>query len=342
MTRYAKTVGAAAGTLVAAAARERRRRLAGKVVLITGGSRGFGLAMAAEYASLGCRIALLARDHNELERARDTLARAGCEVFTVTCDLSDRDAITSAIDAVARQYGQIDILVNNAGEIVVSPLENLEAADFERAMAVMFWGTFYTTQAVLPAMKARGHGQIVNITSIGGKVSVPHLLSYSCAKAAAVAFSNGLGNEVRQFGINVTTIIPGLMRTGSHVNALFKGNARAESAWFGTAASLPLLSISAERAARMAVNAASARKSEKILGFPAQVLALSQTLFPGLTSELLRFTNAWLPKDGADRVLQAGSELENNFDPLYRLLTVLGRRAGQRLNQPVETSGGGG
>ena len=123
------------------------------------------------------------------------------------------------IDAVSRHYGHIDILVNNAGEIMVSPFENLTTADFERAMAVMFWGTLYTTLAVLPSMKARGQGRIVNVTSIGGKVSVPHLLSYSCAKAAAVAFSNGLRNEVRQFGIDVTTIIPGLMRTGSHVNA---------------------------------------------------------------------------------------------------------------------------
>ena len=123
---------------------------------------------------------------------------------------------------------------------MVSPFENLEVADFERAMAVMFWGTLYTTLAVLPSMKARGQGRIVNVTSIGGKVSVPHLLSYSCAKAAAVAFSNGLRNEVRQFGIEVTTIIPGLMRTGSHVNASFKGNHVAEASWFGTAASSAL------------------------------------------------------------------------------------------------------
>ncbi len=112
----------------------------------------------------------------------------------------------------------------------MAPFENLEIADFERAMAVMFWGALYTTLAMLPSMKARGAGRIVNVTSIGVQGNcMPHLLSYSCAKAAAVAFSNGLRNEVRQFGIDVTTIVPGLMRTGSHVNAHFKGNHVAEA-----------------------------------------------------------------------------------------------------------------
>ncbi len=129
------------------------------------------------------------------------LALAGNEVFTAVCDVSDNGAIQAAVASVIEHYGRIDILVNNAGEIMLSPLEHLTIPDFERAMAVMFWGTVYATLAVLPSMKMRRRGQIVNITSIGGKVSVPHLLSYSCAKAAAVAFSNGLRSEVRKFGI---------------------------------------------------------------------------------------------------------------------------------------------
>lgn len=341
MTRYAKSTVAAIGAgaalvlLGAARARARRKRLAGQVVLITGGSRGFGLALAREFATLQCRIALCARDHDELERAQATLARANCEVFTVACDVSDRDGVAAMVDTVSRHYGHIDILVNDAGEIMVSPFENLEVADFERAMAVMFWGTLYTTLAVLPSMKARGHGRIVNVTSIGGKVSVPHLLSYSCAKAATVAFSNGLRNEVRQFGIDVTTIVPGLMRTGSHVNASFKGDHVAEASWFGTAASLPVLSLNAEHAARLAVKAICAGKTESVLGVPAQILSRAQTLLPGLTADVLRLSNALLPKGGTDHSMQIGRDLEDRHGSLYRLLTTLGRRAGQRLNQPV-------
>jgi short-subunit dehydrogenase len=184
-------------------------------------------------------------------------------------------------------------------------------------------------------MKPRGQGRIMNVTSIGGKVSVPHLASYSCAKAAALAFSNGLRNEIRQFGIEVTTIVPGLMRTGSHVNASFKGNHIAEASWFGAAASLPLLSLDAEQAAHLAVKAVCAGKTESVLGTPAHVLSRAQILFPGLTSEVLRLCNAVMPKGSVDDSTQTGRDLEDQHGSLYHLLTTLGKRAGQQLNQPV-------
>jgi short-subunit dehydrogenase len=150
-----------------------------------------------------------------------------------------------------------------------------------------------------------------------------------------VALSNGLRNELRQFGIEVTTIIPGLMRTGSHINAKFKGYRSSEAVWFGSAASLPLVSLNARRAARLAVDAVCAGKTEKILGVPALILSRAQTLLPGLTSELLQLANAWLPSGNSDSVLQAGRELESDLGPLYRLVTALGRRAGHGLNQTV-------
>lgn len=338
MGKYVQTAAGAIGigaafVLYKTLSQRRRRNLAGQVVFITGGSRGLGLALAREFASLNCRLALCARDDVELTRVRQALK--GSEVFTVACDISDHQQVTDTVNSVVNHYGRIDILVNNAGEITVAPFENLTLADFERGMAVMFWGMLYATLAVLPSMKNRGHGQIVNITSIGGKVSVPHLLSYSCAKAAAVALSNGLRSEVKKFGIEVTTIVPGLMRTGSHVNALFKGNLAEEAAWFGTAASLPLLSLNAERAARLTVDAICAGKPETILGVPAKILSQAQNLFPGWVSELFRLSNTWLPQGGTDSFPQAGRELEKEHGSLYRLLTTLGRQAGGRLNQPV-------
>jgi len=294
-----------------------------------------GFATAKAFGSLKCRIALCARDPEELEAAKQQLTAAGYEVFTHPCDVADRESVNTLIDAVVRHYGHIDILVNNAGEITVAPFETLQMADFERAMAIMFWGIVHTTLAVLPAMKARRQGRIVNVTSVGGKVSVPHLLSYSCAKAAAVAFSSGLRNEVRKFGVSVTTIIPGLMRTGSHVNALFKGKPAAESSWFGVAASVPVLTISADRAAWMIVDAACSRRAEQVLGFPAQALIAMQTLLPSLTSEILRLSDSLLPAAEGNRSSEQGRDLEGEHGSTYRVLTTLGRNAGRRLNQPV-------
>ena len=107
-------------------------------------------------------------------------------------------------------------MVNNAGMIQVGPLATTTKEDFVTALDVMFWGTLYPTLAVLPQMRARGRGHIVNITSIGDLVSVPHLLPYTCAKFAAVGLSEGLRAELGPVGIRVTTVVPGLMRTGSY------------------------------------------------------------------------------------------------------------------------------
>src|SRR5690606_38187036 len=129
-----------------------------------------------------CRLVICARDEVELARARADLRTRGAEVLAVPCDVGDREQVQHLIAAAYERYGRVDILVNNAGVIQVAPLEDQTLGDFERAMATMYWGMVYPTLAVLPLMRARGQGRIVNITSIGGKVSVPHLLPYSSAK----------------------------------------------------------------------------------------------------------------------------------------------------------------
>src|SRR5690606_4950492 len=146
----------------------------------------------------------------------------------VPCDVSDSAQVGKMLETIEAELGPVEVLVNNASIIQVGPLESQEIEDFERAMEINFWGTLHTTLAVLPEMRRRGAGRIVNITSIGGKVAIPHLLPYDCAKFAVVGFSEGLRAEVARHGISVTTVVPGLMRTGSPVNAFFKGDAERE------------------------------------------------------------------------------------------------------------------
>jgi len=330
--------GASAGLVAAGVAvlRKRQSDLTNQVVLITGGSRGLGLAVAREFGKCGCRLAICARDEEELNRARLRLETEGRQVLTVPCDVSDAASVTNMLAAVRERYGHIDILVNNAGEIRVAPLENITAADFERALSVMFWGTVYPTLEVLPLMRGQGAGRIVNVTSIGGKVSIPHLLAYSCAKAAAIAFSEGLRNEASRYGIRVTTVVPGLMRTGSNVNAIFKGEREDESGWFGIAAGLPFLTIPASRAARRIVRAVRRGTGETILGFPAVLLAKANALCPGAMSRILTGVNSLLPSPAPGRSgEESGLRLEPRHGLLYQVLTTLNRRAGRRLNQPA-------
>ena len=326
--------GVTAGLAVAALARRRRSSfsLKGKVVFITGGSRGLGLAMAEQFARHGAQIAICARDAQELARARESIEReSGGTVATFVCDVSDREQVESTIEKVEHHFGGIDVLVNNAGIIAVGPVENQNLSDFEEAMKVNFWSQVYATLAVLPRMRLRGQTRIVNITSIGGKVSVPHLLPYSCSKFAAVAFSEGLRSELGKTEVKVVTVVPGLMRTGSHLNAEFKGKHSQEFTWFSLSGTNPFSSISVSRAAKQIVDATRHGRAELIIGWQAELLARLHGLAPGVTTELLGLVNRTLPAAGESDERRKGRDSHNALTKSP--LTALGEMAARRYNQ---------
>jgi len=335
VNRKTLLLGAAAVAGIAAATLRRKSAmdLTGQVVFITGGSRGLGLALGRGFAKHGCRLVLCARDEAELERAKQDIAKLGAEVITLQCDVTDRAQVHRAVDLASQHYGQIDILVNNAGTIQVGPIHTMTIEDFENAMDVMFWGTVYTTLAALPHMRQRGSGRIVNITSIGAKVSVPHLVPYSCAKFAAAAFSEGMRAELHGTGVKVVTIAPGLMRTGSYLNAVFKGAEQGEAAWFSVSASMPGISMSARRAADQIISATRTGRAERILSLPANLLARFHGIFPGVTSEILGLVNHTLPSGSSKVERGAESPVLQRIVPFF--LTKLGRDAAKEFLQPT-------
>lgn len=316
--------------------RLQRDRVGGKVVVITGGSRGLGLALAEELGRKGAKLALSARDGDELARARELLLKRHCvrdpnDIFLFPADLRNAQEADELIHQTARRFGQVDILINNAGVITVGPLENQTVADFRDVMDTNFFAGLHCTLAVLPEMLARKGGAIVNITSIGGKVAVPHLLPYSASKFAAVGFSEGLSAELRSKGIRVTTICPGLMRTGSHLNAEFKGQAEQEYRWFSSAAGVPGLSTSVRAAARKIVAAISHGKREIAITPQAVFAARLSAVAPSLTSMLLQLVNVTLPS--APRGITTkyrGAEVRGME---LKPLTVLANAAARRYNQ---------
>lgn len=326
---------AGAGALLAARALYRRRLeydLRGKTVLITGGSRGLGLVLAREFAAEGANVAVCARDAAELERARRDLEGRGARAFAFPCDVTDRAQVRELVEVVTRHFGGVDVLVNNAGVIQVGPLEEMTLEDFEHAMAVHFWGPLYTTLCVLPQMRERREGRIVNISSIGGKVGVPHLVPYSASKFALAGLSDGLRAELAKENIVVTTVCPGLMRTGSPRNATFKGRHRAEYAWFALSDSLPVTSIQAERAARQVVAACRRGQAELVITTQAVVAVKFRALFPEATADLLALANRLLPGPGGiGRRKAKGKESESALAP--SILTTLSDRAAQRNNE---------
>ena len=303
-----------------------------KTVLITGGSRGLGLVMAREFARHGARLALCARDEEELERARLDLERFGVEVMVVRCDVRNRQEVNDMVAAVNARFGNVDVLVNNAGVIQVGPLEVMTEEDFEQAMQAHFWAPLNTIMAVLPSMRQRKSGRIVNITSIGGKVAVPHLVPYSASKFALVGLSKGLRAELMKDGISVTTVCPGLMRTGSPRNAEFKGQHRFEYAWFSISDALPLLTVSAENAARQVVRACKRGQAELVISVPAKIAVLFESLFPEAMYQILGVVNQLLPAPGGIGTQKAkGKESTSAWSPSW--LTTLNEEAAVRNNE---------
>jgi NAD(P)-dependent dehydrogenase (short-subunit alcohol dehydrogenase family) len=331
---YAALAGVGVCAAATAAVRwSRRFDFNGKVVLITGGSRGLGLVLARHFADEGARIAICARDREELIDAVDDLAGRGAEVLAVPCDVTSQEDVNGMVGEVLRFYGGVDVLVNNAGTIAVGPMETMSVADYEEAMRTHFWGPLYTTLAVLPHLRARGGGRIVNISSIGGKVAIPHLLPYSASKFALTGFSEGLRAELLKDNIYVTTVCPGLMRTGSPENAFFKGRHREEYAWFHVSDALPGSSMSATRAARQIVRACRYGRAEIVLSIPAKVVTTLYALFPGIATNVAGLLNEYaLPSPGGIGELRArGWQSESRVTRSW--LTGLSRAAAAANNE---------
>jgi len=275
--------------------RTRAMDLHGRVALVTGGSRGLGLLIARELGRHGAKLVIAARDEDELSRAKADLLARGVEVVTVSTDLATPAEAQRAVNAAVFAYGQLDLLINNAGVITVGPFDNLSKADFDEAMSIHFWAPLYTLQAALPHMRRAGSGRIVNISSIGGKLGVPHLAAYCASKFALTGLSQCVRAELARENILVTTVCPGLMRTGSIFNAWFKGRHRDEFAWFAVAGSLPLLSIDAKRAAARIVDAAKHGDAELVISWPAKLAVGAVSLLPQLTARASALANRLLP-----------------------------------------------
>lgn len=312
--------------------------LRGQVVLITGGSRGLGLALARAFGKLGCRVAICARDEDTLVKAAAALRAEGVELFALSADVSDREQVERLVAQVTAHYGQIDLLVTNAvSTITVGPVEAQRPEDFESSHSSLYWGVVYPSLAVLPQMLARHAGRIAVISSIGGKIAVPHMLPYSGAKFAAVGFAEGLRAEMNGKGVSVTTIAPGTLQTGAHLHARYTGRAVEEFSWFAKGELAPP-SVPVERAAQQIVAAVAGRRGEVIFPASSRLMAGLHGAFPNLATRLTGLVNRYALPQPPDGPPESGKGIDleqpaQQRDGLLRLLTRLRRPALEQLNQ---------
>ena len=323
--------------LIARFIRTARYPLYDKVVVITGGSRGLGLVLARHVCARGGNVAIIARDPDELVRAKSDLAPQGGKVLAVECDLLDAAQIQLAVRKIIDRFAKVDVLINNAGIIEVGPIEHMTPKDFERAMRLHFWAPFELISQIVPEMRIWGGGRIVNISSIGGKVAVPHLAPYIASKFALTGLSDALRAELARDNIYVTTVTPGMMRTGSHVNARFRGKHDSEFAWFAASAGAPLLSMNADRAARKILAACRRGQPSLTLTFAARLQIVANGLFPNLTGYAMQLVNRFLPESSAPEgnLSRSGSQLRR-LTPEW--LTRRVDRATRKNNEDVTSS----
>jgi len=192
-----------------------RSAVAGKVVLITGASSGIGEATAEKLGAAGATVALVARRRTELEAVAERIAAAGGRASVHPCDLTDPGAVDALVAAVEAEHGHVDVLVNNAGRSIRRPIERSydRLHDFERTMAINYHAAVALTLALLPGMRRRGDGHVVNVLSEGLLLHTPRFAAYLASKAALDEFSRCVAAEVRRDGVRVTGVHMPLVRT---------------------------------------------------------------------------------------------------------------------------------
>ncbi|MCX4913206.1 SDR family oxidoreductase [Streptomyces sp. NBC_00687] len=324
--------------------------MTGLSALVTGGSRGLGLLLAARLAQRGCQVTVAARDEDELRRGAEWVKeKTGRSVSTAVCDVRDRNAVESMVRQAEARRGRLDVVVANAGVIQVAPVESLDNEAFEDAMAGIFGGTVNTAMAALPHLRmSEAGGRLCLIGSVGGLLAVPHLLPYSCAKAAVGALGEGLRAETAGQGLSVTTVHPGLMRTGSHLQAEFGGRSSKEFAWFSALSGAPVISMDAERAAERIVQALEKRRTRVVLTPAARVASMAHGVAPVAVTRLSGLAARLLPRspstdgtvgESADDGMAQGHAIDRPAtswtEKARRLSSGLNDRAARRYNQRI-------
>lgn len=328
--RVVATAALAAGAIGLAIARYRARyNFENKVVVVTGGSRGLGLVLARELAARGASLGLMARDALELARARRSIDSDSL-VQLLPADVTDPAQVEQAFSTMIRRFGRIDVVINNAGQILSAPFDDTTEEDFKAMLDVHFWGTLHVSRAALPHLVRHGEGRIINICSIGGRVPIPHLSAYCASKYAQAGLSAVMAEELRAKGIRVTTVLPGLMRTGSHLQAWFKGKQPTEFALFSLVGGAPGTSMSAERAARLILAAAARGQADAVIPFTYRQLAKLSACAPNAAIATLSAVNEMLPAPRTGVAMQ-GKHMA--LPKLVKGVAALNETAANRNNQ---------
>jgi short-subunit dehydrogenase len=257
----------------------RKMDVSGKVVVVTGASMGIGEAIAKIFADRGARLVLLSRDAGRAEAARGRVGHNE-RTLALSCDVRNREEIDRVLSLTLHHFDNIDIWINNAGHGLHDSVAQMDMAACRDMFDTNFFGTVASMQAVIPLMKRRGAGTIINISSVAGHIPVPFMGAYCATKFAMNAIGNAARVELKTSGVHVLTVCPGYVRTDFGANAI-KGRelkqVRPET----------VRGVSAERVARAVLKGYEKRKREVIVPWTMHPVIKIYQLFPALVEQTM-------------------------------------------------------
>jgi NAD(P)-dependent dehydrogenase (short-subunit alcohol dehydrogenase family) len=189
------------------------QKLAGKVAIVTGGSKGIGLAIARSLGEMGAKVSICARDKSKLNQTAEELRKAGIDILAVPADVTRPKDIAALVETTDKKLGPIDILINNAGIGHFGPVHNMSEEDYDSILDTNLKSVFLMTKAVAPGMIERGRGQIVNIASLAGKNAILGGSIYCASKWGLLGFTKSAAEDLRGYGIRVSAVCPGSVVT---------------------------------------------------------------------------------------------------------------------------------
>lgn len=211
--------------------------LSGQVVLVTGGSRGIGLATATAFRREGARVAICARNAEQLEAAAAALRAepggssgdtADDDVLALRCDVTSQAEVDAMVERLVEAWGRVDVLVNNAGQSLAAPFEEVTAEMWDQDTRLKVWGQIHTCRAVLPRMRAQRSGRVINISTPGGRTPGASSLPTAVSRAADLALTKALSKEYAPHGVLVNAVCIGLIATDAATTNLTRARGATE------------------------------------------------------------------------------------------------------------------
>jgi len=278
----------------------------GKVVLVTGGARGLGYIMARQLVEEGAKVIICARDADQLDKAYVLLRNHGEVTYPYVCDITEKENIVQLAYFIKKRFGRLDVLINNTGTITINPIEQLPLNNYKKFIESHLWGPMQLVRVLIPLLSKSREAKIVNIFSVGGKISLAKSQPYDVNEIVHAVFYDNISRVITGKNIKLTAIYPEFKDQDLPVNLKLKGHSEQELAWSKFNESRPLISLYAENVGKQILKTAQIGKKTLTLPFPRELARIVNNINTELNLTLCQLVDHLVPHDsGSSSIISA-------------------------------------